>query len=107
MRRARVAKSRGQEKGKAKMSKNLNRKRTNKNSDGDVEVGKCHKTWRLEDVVHRAQQVFEKIEGSLRPLCMVEDLNDNEVIELCNSHSRSQQHLIRRSCVMCDEVGTP
>ena len=26
---------------------------------------------------------FEKIEESLKPLCMVEDLNDDEVIELC------------------------
>ena len=26
--------------------------------------------------------VFEKIEESLRPLCMVEDLNDDEVMEL-------------------------
>ena len=28
-------------------------------------------------------EVFEKIEESLRPLCMVEDLNDDEVMELC------------------------
>ena len=27
--------------------------------------------------------MFEKIEESLRPLCMVEDLNDDEVMELC------------------------
>ena len=27
--------------------------------------------------------MFEKIEESLRPLCMVEDLNDDEIMELC------------------------
>ena len=31
--------------------------------------------------MHRAR--FEKIEESLKPLCMVEDLNDDEVRELC------------------------
>ena len=63
----------------------------------DVEVP-AHKTWRVEDVVADAAdaapeqmnsfvqsktEVFEKIEKSLRPLCMVEDLNDDEVMELC------------------------
>ena len=58
----------------------------------------AHKTWRVEDVVGDAAdaapeqmnsfvqsktEVFEKIEESLRPLCMVEDLNDDEVMELC------------------------
>ena len=65
--------------------------------DADVEVGRCHKTWRVEDVVGDAAdaapaqmnslassktEVFEKIEESLRPLCMVKDLNDDEVMEL-------------------------
>ena len=65
--------------------------------DADVEVP-AHKTWRVEDVVRDAAdalpeqmnsfvqsktEVFEKIEESLRPLCMVEDLNDDEVMELC------------------------
>ena len=65
--------------------------------DDDVEVP-AHKTWRVEDVVGDAAdaapeqmnsfvqsktEVFEKIEESLRPLCMVEDLNDDEVMELC------------------------
>ena len=27
--------------------------------------------------------MFEKIEESLRPLCMVENLNDDEIMELC------------------------
>ena len=33
--------------------------------------------------VQSKTEVFEKIEESLRPLCMVEDLNDDEVMELC------------------------
>ena len=66
--------------------------------DADVEVGWCHKTWRVEDVVGDAadaapeqmnsfvqskMELFEKIEESLRPLCKVEDLNDDEIMELC------------------------
>ena len=76
--------------------------------DADVEVP-AHKTWRVEDVVGDAAEaapeqmnmllaareqsmnclvqskteVFEKFEESLRPMCMVEDLNDDEVMELC------------------------
>ena len=66
--------------------------------DADVEV-LAHKTWRVEDVVGDAadaasEQVnsfvqnktekFEKIEESLRSLCIVENLNDdNEIMELC------------------------
>ena len=65
--------------------------------DADAEVP-AHKTWREEDVVGDAAdaateqmksfvqsktEVLEKIEESLRPLCMVEDLNDDEVMELC------------------------
>ena len=33
--------------------------------------------------VQSKTEVFEKIEEPLRPLCMVEDLNDDEVMELC------------------------
>ena len=58
--------------------------------DADVEVP-AHKTWRVEDVVADAAdaaheqvnsfvqsktEVFEKIEESLRPLCMVENFFD-------------------------------
>ena len=65
--------------------------------DADVEVP-AHKTWRVEDVagdaadaapeqmnsfVQSKTEVFEKIEASLRPLCMVEDLNDDEIMKLC------------------------
>ena len=65
--------------------------------DADVEVP-AQKTWRVEDVVAHAAdaapeqvnsfvqsktEVFEKIEESLRPLCMVENLNDDEIMELC------------------------
>ena len=98
--------------------------------DANVEVGRCHKTWRVEDVVGDAAdaapeqmnsfvqsktEVFEKIEESLRPLCMVEDLNDDEVIELC-THSNELNACETTAilnpqsvevCVMCDEVGTP
>ena len=65
--------------------------------DADVEVP-AHKTWRVEDVVGDAadaapeqinrlasskKEVLEKIEESLIPLCMVENLNDDEIIDLC------------------------
>ena len=58
----------------------------------------AHKTWRVEDVVGDAAdaaleqmksfvqsktEVFEKIEEKLRPLCMVEDFNNDEIMELC------------------------
>ena len=79
--------------GKAQTWKNWQRRRKNKHLDADVEVS-AHKAWRAEDVVGdvAAEQmnsfvqskieVFEKIEESLRPLCMVEDLNDDEITEL-------------------------
>ena len=62
--------------------------------DADVVVH-AHKTWRVEDVVGDAAdaapkqmnsltssktEVLEKIEESLRPLCMVEELNDDEAM---------------------------
>ena len=65
--------------------------------DADVKVP-AHKTRRVEDVVADAAdaapeqmnsfvqsktEVFEKIEESLRPLCTVEILNDDEIMELC------------------------
>ena len=68
--------------------------------DADVEVP-AHWTLRAEDVVGDAAdaepqqmnsfvqsktEVFEEIEESLRPLCLVEDLNDDEIMELC-THS--------------------
>ena len=37
----------------------------------------------MNSFVQSKMEVFEKIEESLRPLCMVEDLNDDEVMELC------------------------
>ena len=33
--------------------------------------------------VQSKTEVFEKIEESLRPLCIVENLNDDEIMELC------------------------
>ena len=75
--------------------KELAAKAEEQHLDADVEVP-AHKTWRVVDVVGDAAdaapeqmnslaqsktEVFEKIEESLRPLCMVEDLNDDEVME--------------------------
>ena len=37
----------------------------------------------MNSFVQSKTEVFEKIEESLRPLCMVEDLNDDEIMELC------------------------
>ena len=66
--------------------------------DAYVEV-LAHKIWKVEDVVGAAADAapeqmnsfvqvktevfFEKIEESLRPPCMVEDLHDDEIMELC------------------------
>ena len=95
-------------KGKVKDDEELAAKAEEQHLDADVEV-LAHKTWRVEDVVGDAAdaapeqmnilldareqsmnsfvqsktEVFEKSEGSFRPLCMVEDLNDDEVMELC------------------------
>ena len=84
-------------KDKVKMLKNWQQRAEEQHLDADVEVP-AHKTWRIEDVVGDAAdaapeqmnsfvqsktEVFEKNEESLRPLCMVEDLNDDEVMELC------------------------
>ena len=67
--------------------------------DADVEM-LAHKTWRVDVVVGDAAgaapeqmnnfeqsktEVFEKIEESLRPLCMVEDLNDDEISNELNA----------------------
>ena len=97
-------------KGKAKMAAKAEEQHRHQEQhfDDDVE-GPAHRTWRVEDVVGYAAdaapeqmnilldareqsmnsflqsktEVFEKIEASLRPLCIVEDLNDDEVMELC------------------------
>ena len=37
----------------------------------------------MNSFVQSKTEVFEKIEESLRPLCMVEDLNDYDIMELC------------------------
>ena len=89
--------------------------------DADVEVP-AHKPWRVEDVVRDAAaaapeqmnslassktEVFEKIEESLRPLCMVEDLNDDEVMELCILSNELKACESVEVCVMCNDFGTP
>ena len=107
VKRVRVAESRGKKK-QGEDVEELAAKAEEQHLDADVEVP-AHKTWRVEDVVGDAAdaapeqmnillcaaeqcmnsltssktEVFEKIEESLRPLCMVEDLNDDEVMELC------------------------
>ena len=96
--------------------------------DADVEV-LAHQTWRVENVVGDAAdaapeqmnsfvqsktEVFEKIEESLAPLCMVEDLNDDEIMELCilsnELNACETTAILTQSievCVMCNEVRTP
>ena len=107
VKRVRVAESRGQKR-QGEDVEELAAKAEEQHLDADVEV-LAHKTWRVEDVVgdpadaapeqmnilldareqsmnsfvQSKTEVFEKIEESLRPLCMVEDLNDDEVLELC------------------------
>ena len=73
-------------KGQSEDAEELAARAEEQHLDADVEVGKCHKTWRVEDVVGDAAdaapeqmnsfvqsktEVFEKVEESLRPLCMV------------------------------------
>ena len=94
--RVRFTESRGQKR-QGEDVEELAAKAEEQHLDADVEVP-AHKTWRVEDVVADAAdaapkqmnsfvqsktEVFEKIEESLRPLCMVEDLNDDEIMELC------------------------
>ena len=94
--RVRFTESRGQKR-QGEDAEELAAKAEEKHLDADVEV-LAHKTWRVEDVVADAAdaapeqtnsfvqsetEVFEKIEESLRPLRMVEDLNDDEVMKLC------------------------
>ena len=105
--RVRFTESRGQKR-QGEDVEELAAKAEEQHLDADVEVP-AHKTLRVEDVVADATdaaleqmnilldareqsmnrfvqsktEVFEKIEESLRPLCMVEDLNDDEVMVLC------------------------
>ena len=101
VKRVRVAESRGQKRQGENVEELAARAEEQHNdADDDVEVGRCHKTWRVEDVVGDAAdaapeqvnsffqsrtEVFEKIEESLRPLCMVEDLDDDEIMEFVHT----------------------
>ena len=93
--RVRFTESRGQKR-QGEDVEELAAKAEEQHLDADVEVP-AHKTWRVEDVVADAAdaapeqmnsfvqsktEVFERIEASLSPLCMVEDLNDDEIMEL-------------------------
>ena len=114
-------------KDKVKMLKNWQQRRKKQHLDADVEVS-AHKTWRVEDVVADAAdaapeqmnsivqsktEVFEKIEESLRPLCMVENLKDDEIMELCilsnelNACEATATLNPSTNRVACNEVGTP
>ena len=107
VKRVRITESRGQKR-QGEDVEELAAKAEEQHLDADVEVP-AHKTRRAQDVVGDAAdaapeqlnilldareqsmnsfvqsktEVFEEIEESLRPLCMVEDLNDDEVMELC------------------------
>ena len=96
VKRVRFTESRGQ-KGQGEDVEELAAKAVEQHLDADVEVP-LHKTWTVEDVVADAAdaapeqmnsfvqskiEVFEKIEESLRPLCIVENLSDDEIMELC------------------------
>ena len=104
--RVRFTESRGQKR-QGEDFEELAAKAEEQHLDADVEVP-AHKACRVEDVVADAAdaapeqmnifdareqsmnsfvqsktEVLEKIDESLRPLCMVEDLNDDEIMELC------------------------
>ena len=94
--RVRFTESRGQKR-QGEDVEELAAKAEERHLDADVQVF-AHKTWRVEDVaggaadaapeqmnsfVQSKTEVFEQIVESLRPLCMVEDLNDDEIMELC------------------------
>ena len=96
VKRVRFTESRGQKR-QGEDVEELAAKAEEQHLDADVEVP-AQKTWKVEDVVADAAdaapeqvnsfvqsktEVFEKIEESLRPLCMVENLNDDEIMELC------------------------
>ena len=98
VKRVTLAESRGQKR-QGEDVEELVMKAEEQHLDADVEVP-AHKSWRVEDsscatdaadaapeqmnsFVQSKTEVFEKIEESLRPLRMVENLNDDEILELC------------------------
>ena len=95
VKRVRFTESQGQ-KGQGEDVEELAARAEEQHLDADVEE-LAHKSWRVEDAsnatdaapeqmnsfVQSKTEVLEKIEESLRPLCMVEDLNDDEIMELC------------------------
>ena len=94
VKRVRFTESRGQKR-QGEDVEELAAKAEEQHLDADVEV-LAHKTWRdvvadaadaaseqMNSFVQSKTEVFEKIEESLRPLCVVENLNDDEVMEVC------------------------
>ena len=64
MKRVRVAESRGQRR-QGEDVEELVAKADEQHLDDDVEVGRCHKTWRVEDVVGDAEDAAPKQMNSL------------------------------------------
>ena len=101
VKRVRFTESRGQKR-QGEYVEELAAEAEEQHLDANVEVP-AHKTWRVEGVVAGAAgaapeqvnsqsmnsfvqsktEVLEKIEESLRPRCMVEGLDDDEIMELC------------------------
>ena len=98
VKRVRFTESRGQKRGKVKMLNNWQRRRKNNilmqmlrclhTRHGELKTHSRQRMQRMQrpeqmnSFVQSKTEVFEKIEESLRPLCTVEDLNDDEVMEL-------------------------
>ena len=98
VKRVRYAESRGQKR-QGEDVEELVTKAEEQHLDADVEVP-AHKSWRIADAsnatdaadatpeqmnsfVQSKTDVLEKIEESLRPLCVVGNLKDDEIMELC------------------------
>ena len=87
MKRVRFTESRGQKR-QCEDVEELEAKAEEQHLDADVEVF-VHHTWRVtapeqvNSFVQSKTEVFEKMEESLRPLCMIDNLNDVEIVELC------------------------
>ena len=87
--------------------------------DADVEVGQVpqdmesrilrqtQRPKQMNSSVQSKTEVFEKIEESLRPLCMAEDLNDDEIMELCilsNELNACETTAMLKSVKVCGHV---
>ena len=48
-----------------------------------LQMRRMQRPEQMNSFVQSKTEVFEKIEESLRPLCVVENLNDDEIMEVC------------------------